>query len=521
VRASVGFFSDAGPRPDNQDFAAALFGWELQPPRHDVIAVLADGIGGAKGGRIAAETAVRGFLDGFCDLPESVPVQRAAAGVAATLNQWIHAQSQRDTLLTGMGCTFTALILKGQTAHILHAGDSRLYRQREGGLVCLTSDHVRRTEDTATLTRALGVEADLRLDYMSQPAALHDRYLLTSDGVHGALAPETMGQVLRGHAAPQDTARALVVAALERGSDDNCTALVLDVVHLPAPTAAGIAETIAHLPLVAPPTIGQKIDDFAIKALVSEGHYSRLFAASDTAEGGDVVVKFPKPESAQAEIHRQAFLREQWAGSMVQNPWVGRTMKLAPGRQSCLYTVMPLYEGELLETRLARRPQLELEQARAIGVTLARGAAALHRAGVIHRDIKPDNVILESGSGLKLIDLGAARVAALADAMPCDIPGTRAYMAPEMNEGEAGNPATDIYALGVTLFRALSGEFPYANPDAVSPPKRERPQELCALRPDLPAWLDAALARAIARDPDDRFDDMEAFALELEAGPPR
>ena len=521
VRASVGFFSDPGPRPDNQDFAAALFGWELQPPRHDVIAVLADGIGGAKGGRIAAETAVRGFLDGFCDLPESEPVQRAAADVAATLNSWIHAQSQRDTLLTGMGCTFTALILKGHTAHILHAGDSRLYRLRDGSLTCLTSDHVRQMDDATVLIRALGVEADLRLDYASQPAAPHDRYLLTSDGVHGALAPETMTAILCGRAAPQDTAHAIVSAALERGSTDNCTALVLDVVQLPALTATDIADTIARLPLVAPPIVGQEVDGFALKALVSEGRYSRLFAASDTVESGDVVVKFPKPQTASLETHRQAFLREQWAGSMVQNPWVGRVIELAPGRQSCLYTVMPLYEGELLETRLARRPQLELEQARAVGVRLARGAAALHRAGVIHRDIKPDNVILENGGGLKLIDLGTARVAALDDAMSRDIPGTRAYMAPEMSDGEAGNPATDIYALGVTLFRALSGEFPYVNLDAVSPPKRERPQELCALRPDLPAWLDAALARAVARDPRDRFRDMEALALELEAGPPR
>ena len=521
VRTSVGFCSDAGPRPDNQDFAAALFGWEMQPPRHDVIAVIADGIGGAMGGRIAAETAVRGFLDGFCDIPDSVPVHRAAAGVAATLNSWIHAQSQRDTLLTGMGCTFTALILRGHAAHILHAGDSRLYRMRDGALACLTSDHVRRVEDTNTLTRALGVEPDLRLDYVSQPAALHDRYLLSSDGVHGALAPETMAAVLRGRAAPQDAAQAIVAAALERGSDDNCTALVLDVVQLPAMTAADLAETIARLPLVAPPNPGQEIDDFALKALVSEGRHSRLFAASDLVEGGEVVVKFPKPQTAPAETHRQAFLREQWAGSLVQNPWVGRVMELAPGRQSCLYTVMPLYEGELLETRAARRPQLELEQARAIGVRLARGAAALHRAGIIHRDIKPDNVILESGGGLKLIDLGTARVMALEDASTPDIPGTRAYMAPEMGEGEAGNPATDIYALGVTLFRALSGEFPYANIDAVSPPKKERPQELCALRPDLPAWLDAALARAVAHDPRDRFADMEAFALALEAGPPR
>ncbi|HWU56610.1 MAG TPA: protein kinase [Rhizomicrobium sp.] len=521
VRASVGFFSDAGPRPDNQDFAAAVLGWELHPPRHDVIAVIADGIGGARGGRVAAETTVRGFLDGFCDLPESMPVQRAAAAVSTSLNSWIHNLSQRDALLAGMGCTFTALIFRGHTAHILHAGDSRVYRLRAENLICVTNDHLRRTEDSVTLTRALGVESDLRLDYMAPPAALHDRYVLSSDGVHGALAQETIAAILRGHAAPQDAAHALVAAALERGSDDNCTALVLDIVQLPAATTADIHEAVARLPLVAPPNTDQELDGFALKALVSEGRYTRLFAASDRIEGGEVVLKFPKPQTAPPATLRRAFLREQWAGATVHSPWIVRMEQLPPGRQSCLYSVMPLYEGELLETRLARRPQLDLEQIRNIGVKLARAASALHRAGIIHRDIKPDNVILEAGGSLKLIDLGTARIMALDDAADRDIPGTPAYMAPEMNEGEAGDPATDIYALGVTLFRALSGEYPYANPDAVSQPKRERPLDLCALRPDLPAWLDAALARAVMRDPSKRFGDMDALALELEAGPPR
>ncbi len=79
VKASVGFASETGPRERNEDFAGAVFGAELPEPRHDVVAAIADGIGGAKGGRVAAETAVRGFLDGFCDLPETMEVRRAAA----------------------------------------------------------------------------------------------------------------------------------------------------------------------------------------------------------------------------------------------------------------------------------------------------------------------------------------------------------------------------------------------------------------------------------------------------------
>jgi serine/threonine protein kinase len=109
----------------------------------------------------------------------------------------------------------------------------------------------------------------------------------------------------------------------------------------------------------------------------------------------------------------------------------------------------------------------------------------------------------------------------LEDFPPEDIPGTAAYMAPEMFAGEPGNEATDIYALGVTLFRAFTGEFPYGNADATSPPRRDRPKELTVLRPDLPAWLQAVLGRAIAVDPGERFRDMGEFAVEMEAGPVR
>ena len=116
------------------------------------------------------------------------------------------------------------------------------------------------------------------------------------------------------------------------------------------------------------------------------------------------------------------------------------------------------------------------------------GAAALHRAGIIHRDIKPDNVMLEAGQSLKLLDLGVVRLPGLEDFPPDAIPGTAAYMAPEMFTGEAGNVATDIYALGVTMFRSFTGSYPYGNPDATSPPILERPTGPCRL-PPRPAGL--------------------------------
>ena len=523
VKASVGFVSETGPRKRNEDFAGAVFGPELPEPRRDVVAAIADGIGSTKGGREAAEIAVRGFLDGICDLPETMEVRRAAAIVLNALNGWIHSQGQRDPGLMGMGCTFTAMVLRGRIAHVLHVGDTRAYRLSRDRLTCLTADHVRQggAGRSNILTRALGVETEVRLDYTSQPVAQHDRFLLCSDGVHGILAAETIAGIMRERVSSEDTARALVAAALEAGSTDNCTALVLDVVGLETAESAEIGANIAQLPLIPVPLGGETIDGFVLRVLLSDGRYSRLFGAEDELQGGEVALKFPKPLVASVDSYRAAFVREAWVGARVTSPWLGHVIELPPGRQTSLYTVMPLYQGELLETRLARRPALGLEEGRNIAIKLARAAAALHRAGIVHRDIKPDNVILETQGALKLIDLGVVRVPGMEDAPPEDTPGTVAYMAPEMFDGEPGNEATDIYALGVTMFRAFTGEFPYGNPDATSPPRRDRPTLLSALRPDLPAWLQAALARAVASDPADRFRDMAEFAVEMEAGPAR
>src|SRR6516225_11554263 len=288
VRASVGFASKTGPRKANEDFAGAVSGSELPEPRQEIIAAIADGIGGAKGGRVAAETAVRGFLDGFCDLPETMEVRRAAARVLNALNGWIYSQGQQDTRLAGMGCTFTALVLRGRVAHVLHIGDTRAYRLGGDRLTSLTIDHVREggTGRSSILNRALGVETEVRLDYAAQPMARHDRFVLCSDGVHGILTAETIADILRERSASEDTARALVAAALRSGSTDNCTALVLDVVEVPTAESADIGAAIMLLPLIPVPIEGETIDGFVLKVLVSDGRYARLFGAVDEVEGG-------------------------------------------------------------------------------------------------------------------------------------------------------------------------------------------------------------------------------------------
>ena len=188
LRVKVGVATDPGMRERNEDFAACL------ASGLGVVAAVADGVGGAKGGRVAAEKAVRLFLDAQDELSPLLGVKANAVTALTAANRWLHTQANADPALLGMATTFTGLILRGRQIHVLHVGDSRLYRLRDGRLDRLTIDHVPpRSAMSNKLTRALGAQPDIRIDYESEAARLHDRYLLCSDGVHGAEVWKTDG----------------------------------------------------------------------------------------------------------------------------------------------------------------------------------------------------------------------------------------------------------------------------------------------------------------------------------------
>ena len=239
IKVSVGFASETGPRKRNEDFAGAVFGPELPAPRRDVVAAISDGIGGAKGGREAAEIAVRGFLDGFCDLPETMEVRRAAAIVLNALNGWIHSQSQRDPDLAGMGCTFTALVLRGRIAHVLHVGDTRAYRLSRDRLTCLTTDHVRQVGvgRSSTLTRALGVEPNVDVELQEHPVQKGDLYLICSDGLSDMVEDDDIHLTISTFGANLENAtKQLIQLGNDNGGKDNISVVVAEIMEsFPAP----------------------------------------------------------------------------------------------------------------------------------------------------------------------------------------------------------------------------------------------------------------------------------------------
>ena len=512
-----------GGRTDNQDFAAFHAGTAGGKLTIQLVAALADGMGGAKGGRVAAEVAVRGFMEACLEQPATLGAAQIGANAAESVNRWVHSLGRSDPELNGMACTLSALLLCGRSTHLIHVGDSRVYRLRDGALNLLTVDHTLGAPGTThALTRAVGAQDSLRVDHLKDTAHLHDRYLLCSDGVHGHLSHKEIHALLAKRASPQETAAQLVEHAVGSGTADNATALVVDILSLPETQFADLELSVAGQPLRQPPSSGEVLDDYELGEMLGDGQYMRVFKARDRHSGRTVVLKFPKARPGLDSLLRGALLREMWITSHVRSPFVSESLEPPAERRSCLYGVLPFYEGETLERRLLRAPRLTLTDGLAIAIKLTKALAALHRAGIIHRDVKPENILLEADGGLKLLDLGVARLRRFEEAEPLEIPGTRSYMAPELFTGTPADESTDLFALGVTVYRMFTGgAYPYGEVEAFSQPRLGKATTLSKVRPDLPAWLERCLARAIALDPRDRHADAIEFGFELEHGASR
>jgi len=518
LQTRIGFASEQGKRETNDDFVAAHEAEINARAVPEAVAVIADGISGP-GGRLAAETVARGFLDGYLNQSPTLGVDRAASRTLAAMNRWVHGQGRQDQKLRDMATTFSALILRGRAAHVVHVGDTRIYRLRAGRLQCLTQDHTHNHPDMRhVLYRAVGLEEAVRADYGTHDLKAHDRYLLCCDGVHATLNAARLKALLAERSAPEAAARRIVDEALAAGSQDNATALVLDVLAVPAAERLDLETLVAGMPILELPNVGDEVDGFRLLEVVSDGRYSRLFRAEDTREPRELILKFPHPRVAAEASYRRAFVREAWVASQVHNPHVSEVIELPAGRQTRLYSAMPFYPGETLEQRLQRQPPASLDEGVRIGMQLAKAVYALNRRHIIHRDVKPENVMLAPDGGLRLLDLGVARLPGLeAGAAGEEIPGTPSYMAPELFNGTAGDERSDMYALGVTLYRLWSGgHYPFGEVEAFSRPRFAKRVALTRYRPDLPAWLDAMLARATAVDPAERYGDAMELVFEFE-----
>jgi len=268
-----------------------------------------------------------------------------------------------------------------------------------------------------------------------------------------------------------------------------------------------------------PPTIG----GYTIVQLIGRGGMGRVYLARDEQLRRDVAIKVLHPSKARDPAATRRFLREGRAAAAVDHPHV-MTIHQVGDEQGLPYIVMQLLVGRTLkEARQAEGP-LPLPEVLRIGREIAEGLAAAHRQGLVHRDIKPDNVFLQEPHGqVRIIDFGLARTGSddgLDVTVDGSIVGTPAYMSPERVEGGTLDAKSDLFGLGVILYELLAGRLPFEGTSLVSmlaAIARGMPADLGTVAPDVPEPVARLVMRLIAHDKAARPADAATVAAELTA----
>ncbi len=512
--------SEAGNKADNADSCGVVIPSGDLLLNKGIAAAIADGMSASEGGREAAIICVRNFLSDYLSTPESWTVRTSASKVLGGLNRWLHGQSQSiyDTP-RGMVTTFSGLVLKSTTAHIVHVGDSRIYRMRDGDLELLTRDHrVWVAKDREFLARAIGADPNVEIDYRTVAVEPSDIFLFTTDGVHDFLtAPELQRIVNDYQSNLQLCANRIVETALANGSADNVSCQLLKVQDLPVLDEYDVMHRIAELPL--PPDLapGMTIDGYEILRELYLSNRSEVFLALDTESGEKVVLKTPSANFADQPEYLDGFLHEEWVGRRAQNAHLLKVLK--PRRRRFLYNITEYVEGQSLASWMADNGRATLNQTRDFVRQISSGLRALHRREMYHQDLKPENVLIDTHGTLRLIDFGSMQIAGLAEInrkMRGNLAqGTLCYAAPECLQGEPGSKQSDIYSLGVIVYELLTGELPFGESDNPSAWRRKKYTPTFHHNPEVPRWVDAAIAKALHNDPRRRYSSLSEFLFDL------
>ena len=520
----IGRCSERGQRERNEDFAAALPG---DGAEGGLIAAIADGVSAGGQGRAAAQTAVISLVNDFHAVPATWETTVALDRLIGAHNAWLADHNRRRSDDASGLTTLTALVLHGQTWTVAHVGDTRAWLLREGTLQCLTQDHALDHPDLRSqLTRALGLEDTVRVDFHQGALQVGDRLLLSTDGVHSVLKPRAMAQWLGEADGAQAAAEALVREALAAGSADNATALVLQVRGLDSQRLDDALLQGRQLPAALRLKVGDALDGYTVTALVADTGVHRLYQARDAATRELVAIKTLHESRAGDAEERAMLAHEAWLGQTVTERDGRGFVRVRPQRDpSCFYVVFDWHSGATLEQLLAEGRRFSTEEVIAGAMAAVQALARLHRQRVIHRDFKPANLHLGEDGQWRLLDLGVAVSGNEPAAVRALHAGTPSYMNPEQwGEGEhaAADAMSDLYALGVTLYRWLTGRLPYGEIEPYQTGRfRRDPVAPSRIRPEVPIWLDHVALKAVARDRRQRFETAEEFLLALQRGASR
>lgn len=526
LKVSIGQYSTAGIKQQNQDFHGVYLPEGHVLKQKGIACVIADGIGSSNVSHLAAETAVGSFLSDYYSTSDAWSTQTSAERVIRATNSWLYAQTQqsqgRFDKDRGYVCTLSALILKQQQAHVFHVGDSRIYRIRDHEIELLTHDHrVWLSSKEHYLSRALGADYRIEIDYRNIELKEKDIFLLMTDGVYEFVTDQQLLDLTLIDADLNQLAKAFVEKALEQGSDDNLSFQVIRVEQLPELNQFHIQQDYVFPQQLSK---GEVFEGYVIDKILHQNHRSCLYLAHDTQQQ-PLVIKTLGVDLQQDKNAVEQFQLEDWVSKRLKHD---NLMQCYPHNteKKYLFQCYEYLQGETLAQWLHRQEKpLNLDEILPILQQTALALNAMHRLEMLHQDIRPKNIIVlntESAMKIKLIDYGSTAVRGLVEINPKNANrplGTLAFMAPEYFIDHSPSVHSDQFSLAVMAYYLLTKQLPYgtdlARCNSLKQLKKVQYYSIRKYRPDLPIWLDKILGQALSIEPTHRFEALSELIHNL------
>lgn len=523
IRAAC--ITQAGIKAINEDAVGVRIpedGYALE--NKGVVLVVSDGVSSAEAGKEASSTAVEKFQEEYFHTPDTWSVAKSGEQILSTINLKLFRKSHEFSSNTkGYLATFSALVIKGRTAHFFHVGDSRIYLLRNGEITQSTTDHVASLgQDRFILARAIGMDNRLNIDYGRIPLEPGDRFLLTSDGVHDFIPKEGLPELLGKQQAVEEIAQSLIDIALANGSDDNVSVVVAEVVTLPYESLDDYSAKLTRLPFPPPLSKGMKIDGFIVMDELFASSRSQLYLVRDMSSGEILAMKTPSPNYLEDTAYIDQFIQEEWIGIRIQHPNVVKIIRQNRNR-SFLYYLMEYVEGISLERWIDINRPPSPKKAIHLIKQIAAGLKAFHENEAVHQDLKPGNIIITPDERAIVIDFGSVFVAGLAECVrPLDqegILGTAGYADPLYLKGHNPGIQGDVYSLATICYEMFTHHLPYGdeieNCRSAFDYDQLRYTPASRYNPIVPEWFDGALKKGTEFDLELRYRNIDELLNDL------
>ena len=538
MQISYGALSTEGPvRPNNEDSIAF---WQPKSEadwrNRGAIAVLADGVGGQSQGEVASKLASEAVLKVFLESKPLAPPAQILFQMFAAANIAVYDQNVKHNGAGRMATTLTVSLFRHNEVNVGHVGDCRVYAIQQGRIRRVTNDHsyagvqlklglitvqeAMNSEMRSVLTRTVGQEPTIRVDYHTISVHGGDIIVQMCDGMWSQLTEGEILEVVQKQPA-EEACKMLVRMAERRGADDNLSIQVVQVQAIERlsyyrglPTFQKESPAVMGTEL----EVGQVLDGrFRIIDVISRSGMASIFKAIDQTTDGVVALKVPFMQFESDPGFYQRFQREQAIGKALQHPYILKMMEDESLNKSRPYIVMEYLEGQTLGHLMQTIRPMPEPDALKIASRICEALHYMHEHDVVHRDLKPDNIMICNDGSIRIMDFGIAKMESarrLTFGGFTPAMGTPDYMAPEQVRGKRGDRRTDIYSLGAILYEMVTGSVPFegANPfiimnsrlsgDPVAP--RQRNDKISP-------QVEEIILHAMARHPQERY----ATALDM------